>query len=79
MTKKRKAFGTNVAQPRPFTVFVAPCGLAAVRIAKCKPFRRAREVIIGAAPVRVVSTGDGLLITGEGVVRQDGDTIRITA
>jgi hypothetical protein len=35
--------------------------------------------VVTAEPVIVRMTVDGLAITGEGVVREEGDTIRVTA
>lgn len=78
MKTARKKWGTNVAQPRPFTVFPVDGTVVGVRIARCKPFLRAREVVVSASPVTITATPDGPRITGEGVVRRHGDTIAVT-
>lgn len=76
--KRRKKFGTDVAQPLPFTAFIAKDGAVAVRIGKQKPFFTGRELVVSAAPIRVVNVDGALVITGEGVVRRHAGTIAIT-
>lgn len=79
MNSPRRGYGTSAAQPRPFTAFLAEDGRVAVRIGTRRPFVRAREVIISAAPVFVTVVEGRIHIRGEGVVRQHESTIAITA
>lgn len=82
MKKTRKKDGTNVAIARPFTVFRAPgTEQLGVRIGTSKPFIKADEVVISAAPLRIMVIGEPprLAIMGEGVVRRHGKTIAVTA
>lgn len=74
----RKQWGTNVAQPKPFTVFERKGGGVAVRIGRQKPFVSADEVSLNAGLVIVTMTSEGLQISGEGVVRRHGSVIAIT-
>ncbi len=75
----RKKFGTNVAEPRPFTVFLAPDGSVAVRIGRCKPFARSAEVWISASPVSIVAVAGAVTLAGIGVGRPPGAPLAVTA
>jgi hypothetical protein len=77
--KRRKKWGTAGPQPKPFTIFIHD-GRIAVRIGSQRPFASAREVFISAVPVVVTCGPEGSLrIAGEGVVRVEHETTRITA
>lgn len=76
----RKKWGTNVAVPKPFTVFPGKRpGEVGVRIGNSKPFLSGREVSVLTATIVTVGPDGGLRLSGEGVVRKDGNTIRVTA
>lgn len=79
MPAKDTTLGSRVTQAQPFAVFLSKTGGVAVRIGTKRAYASAREVTITAGFVRVVSTAEGLLLTGEGVVRQHHDAISITA
>lgn len=80
MPAKGTKLGDRVAQPVPFTVFLAKNRkYVGVRIGGKLAYTSCAEAFISAAPVHVRTTKDGLLISGEGVVRQAGDTVRITS
>lgn len=76
MTRPRCAYGSVVRPARPFLVFVGSDGRLAVRVGR--ELLRATEAFIGAA-VLVRTDGRGLQLVGEGVVQQDGTTVRISA
>jgi hypothetical protein len=73
--KRRKKWGTDVAQAKPFSIFLDRHGRAAVRIGAQRPSHAAIEIALnaGLAFVRIGPDG-GLLVTGEGVVRRHGET-----
>lgn len=81
MPAKDTTLGSRVTQAQPFSAFLSKRGDVGVRIGERRTFASTRELFIGqtAQPVMVRATKDGLLISGEGVVRECGDTIRITA
>lgn len=75
----RKKWGTDVAKPKPFTIFVTKRGLVGVRIGAQRPFFTAAEVALNAGlSIVTASTEDGLRISGEGVVRRHRNTIAVT-
>lgn len=74
----RRKNGTGVAEPKPFAIFIGKGAGVSVRIAKTKWCLAATEVIVSAAPVHITRTEHGLLMTGEGVVRQHKTTIAVT-
>ncbi len=71
--------GQHVTQPHAFTVFRAKDGTIGVRIGRQRPFITSHECAISAGYVLVTSTPDGLLIQGEGVVRNHDGVVTITA
>lgn len=75
---QRKKWGTDVARPKPFTVFTGKDGRLAVRIGAQRPSFSAIEISLSAGLVIVTSSDAGIRITGEGVVRRHGETIAIT-
>lgn len=80
MPAKGTKLGDRVAQPVLFTVFLAKNRkYVGVRIGTKLAYTSVGEAFISAAPIVVTVTKDGLLLAGEGVVRQAGDTVRITA
>lgn len=79
MPHKGTTLGSRVAQPQSFTVFAGKAGHVGVRIGARRAFASVREVTITAGYVHVTATVDGLWLTGDGVVRQHGDVIAITA
>ena len=71
--------GSRVTQPTAFSVFLAKNRkYVGVRIGTKRAYSSAAEVFITAEPIRISVTRDGLLVEGEGVVREMGDTVRIT-
>lgn len=79
MPHKGTKLGDRSAQPTTFSVFVAKNRkFVGVRIGDKRAYVSVREAFITAAPVLVRVTPDGLLVVGEGVVRQVEDTVRIT-
>lgn len=78
MPAKNTTNGDRVATPQPFSIFVSKNPkYVGVRIGNKRAYASAEEVFVLAEPVCVRATRDGLLIVGEGVVRQTGETIRI--
>lgn len=71
--------GDGAAQPHPFSVFTAKDGTVGVRIGKQRPYKSVSECsIAGVGYLLVTSTKDGLLLQGEGVVREANGVATIT-
>ena len=79
MPAKDTKNGSRVTLAQPFTAFLSKRGDVGVRIGEKRAFASCRECFITAEPIVIRATKDGLLISGEGVVREEGDTIRVTA
>jgi hypothetical protein len=79
MPAKGTKLGDRAAQTTDFTVFVAKNRkYVGVRIGSRRAYVSCVEVFITAAPILVRASDDGLRLFGSGVVRQAGDTVRIT-
>ncbi len=79
MPAKGTKAGDAVAKPQPFTVFLAKNGKVGVRIGSKRAYASVEECGISAQYVHVAATKDGLMISGEGCVRQYGSVIAITS
>lgn len=72
--------GDGAAQPQPFTVFTARNGQVGVRIGRQRPYASVVECSIsGVGYLIITTTKDGLLVQGEGVVRENHGVVAITA
>ena len=79
MPHKGTKLGDRPTQAEAFAVFISKRGGVGVRIGRKRAYSTASEVTITAGYVRVTASSDGLLLEGEGVVRQHKQHIAITA
>lgn len=80
MPRRTYKVGDGAAQAHPFSVFTSKTGQIGVRIGTQRPYKSVSECSIsGVGYLIITTTPDGLLVRGEGVVREANGVATITA